>query len=162
MELINKKYVKMHKCDIFIQMVKAGATEKVQDNEKVEYFQTLLTNVINYEKETKSRIEEFYIPIEDIDINDAEVTREIIINALVYASISKNFKMIQKITPYLYAKNYKLSIGNKIIEYILEHGINVDEFIDGEEEKLIYNKEQETFSYGYIHNHYVKLERRKK
>ena len=27
----------MHKCDIFIQMVKAGATEKVQDNEKVEY-----------------------------------------------------------------------------------------------------------------------------
>ena len=162
MELANKNYVKMYKFDIFHEMVKAGATEKEQDDKKVEFFQNLLSVVMNYEKETRQHIEEFYIPVDDIDIKDTEVTRELIINALVYASITKDFKMVKEITPYLHAKRYKLSIGNKIMDYILEHGMTTEEFIDGESEKLIYNNQSGTLEYGYIHNHSVKLERRKK
>ena len=41
MELVNKKYVKMHKFDIFTEMVKVGATEKEQDDEKVAFFQKM-------------------------------------------------------------------------------------------------------------------------
>ena len=63
---------------------------------------------------------------------------------------------------YLYAKRYKISVGNEILDYILEHGMTPEEFIDGESEKLIYNSQTETLEYGYIHNHSVKLERRKK
>ena len=162
MELVNKNYAKMYKFSIFHEMVKAGATEKEQDDKKVEYLQNLLSVVMNYEKETHHHIEEFYIPIKDIDIKDAEVTREIIINALIYACDVKDFKMIEEITPYLYVKRYKLITGNKITDYILEHGISPDEYIDGESEKLIYNSQTGTLEYGYIHNHSVKLERRKK
>ena len=162
MELVNKNYVKMYKFNIFLEMVKAGATEQEQDDKKVEYFQNLLRTVMTYEKDTRQHIEDFYIPVKDIDIKDTEVTREIIINALVYASITKDFKMVKEITPYLYAKRYKISAGNEILDYILEHGMTPEEFIDGESEKLIYNSQTETLEYGYIHNHSVKLERRKK
>ena len=162
MELVNKNYVKMYKFNIFLEMVKAGATEQEQDDEKVEYFRNLLRTVMTYEKDTRQHIEDFYIPVKDIDIKDTEVTREIIINALVYASITKDFKMVKEITPYLYAKRYKISAGNEILDYILEHGMTPEEFIDGESEKLIYNSQTETLEYGYIHNHSVKLERRKK
>ena len=61
----------------------------------------------------------------------------------------------------LYVKRYKLITGNKITDYILEHGISPDEYIDGETEKLIYNSQTGTLEYGYIHNHSIKLERRK-
>lgn len=162
MELVNKNYVKMYKFDIFHEMVKAGATEKEQDDKKVEFFQNLLSVVMGYEKENHRHMEEFYVPVKDIDIKDADITREIIINALVYASITKDFKIVKEITPYLYAKRYKLCVGNEILDYILEHGMTPDEFIDGESEKLIFNSETNSLEYGYVHNHSVKLERRKK
>lgn len=161
MELVNKNYIKMYKFSIFTEMVKAGATEKEQDDKKVEFFQNLLSVVMNYEKETHQHIEEFYIPIKDIDINDIEITRETIVNALIYACDVKDFKMIEEITPYLYVKRYKLIIGNRITDYILEHGISPDEYIDGEKEKLIYNSQTNSLEFGYIHNHSIKLEKRK-
>ena len=104
----------------------------------------------------------FYVSVDDLDISDAEVTRQTIINALVYASITKDFHMVKEITPYLYCKRYKVVEGNDDLDYILEHGMDTDTFIDGEEEKLIYHPETESLEYGYIHNHSVKLERRKK
>ena len=73
-----------------------------------------------------------------------------------------NFKMVKEITPYLYAKRYKLCVVNEILDYILDHSMTPEEFIDGESEKLIYNSQTGTLEYGYIHNHSVKLERRKK
>jgi hypothetical protein len=72
MELVNKKYVRMHKFDIFTEMVKAGATEKVQDEERVSFFQNLLNVVMDYERNTKPRtyVEEFYVSVDDLDISD--------------------------------------------------------------------------------------------
>lgn len=164
MELVNKKYVKMHKFDIFTEMVNAGATEKEQDDEKVAFFQKMLNVVMEYERNTKPRtyVEEFYVSVDDLDISDAEITRDTIINAIVYASITKDFHMVKELTPYLYCKRYKVVVGNDDLDYILEHGMDTDTFIDGEEEKLIYHPETESLEYGYIHNHSVKLERRKK
>ena len=164
MELVNKKYVKMHKFDIFTEMVKVGATEEKQDEERVSFFQKMLNVVMEYERNTKPRtyVEEFYVSVDDLDISDAEITRDIIINALVYASITKDFHMVKEITPYLYCKRYKVVEGNDDLDYILEHGMDTDTFIDGEEEKLIYHPETESLEYGYIRNHSVKLERRKK
>ena len=164
MELVNKKYVKMHKFDIFTEMVKVGATEEKQDEERVSFFQKMLNVVMDYERNTKPRtyVEEFYVSVDDLDISDADVTRQTIINALVYASITKDFHMVKEITPYLYCKRYKVVVGNDVLDYILEHGMDTDTFIDGEEEKLIYHPETESLEYGYIHNHSVKLERRKK
>ena len=164
MELVNKKYVKMHKFDIFTEMVKVGANEEKQDEERVSFFQKMLNVVMEYERNTKPRtyVEEFYVSVDDLDISDAEITRDTIINAIVYASITKDFHMVKEITPYLYCKRYKVVEGNDDLDYILEHGMDTDTFIDGEEEKLIYHPNSETLEYGYIHNHSVKLERRKK
>ena len=164
MELVNKKYVKMHKFDIFTEMVKVGATEEKQDEERVSFFQKMLNVVMEYERNTKPRtyVEEFYVSVDDLDISDAEITRDTIINAIVYASITKDFHMVKELTPYLYCKRYKVVVGNDDLDYILEHGMDADTFIDGEEEKLIYHPETESLEYGYIHNHSVKLERRKK
>lgn len=164
MELVNKKYVKMHKFDIFTEMVKVGATEEKQDEERVSFFQKMLNVVMEYERNTKPRtyVEEFYVSVDDLDISDAEITRDTIINAIVYASITKDFHMVKELTPYLYCKRYKVVVGNDDLDYILEHGMDTDTFFDGEEEKLIYHPETESLEYGYIHNHSVKLERRKK
>ena len=164
MELVNKKYVKMYKFDIFTEMGKVGATEKEQDDEKVAFFQKMLNTVMDYERNSKHRtfVEEFYVSVDYIDIEDADVTRQTIINALVYASITKDFRMVKEITPYLYCKRYKVVHGNDVLDYILEHGMDTDTLIDGEEEKLIYHPNTESLEYGYIHNHSVKLERRKK
>lgn len=164
MELVNKKYVKMYKFDIFTEMVKAGATEEKQDEERVSFFQKMLNVVMEYERSINHRtpIEEFYVSVDDLDISDAEVTRDTIINAIMYACITKDFHMVKEITPYLYCKRYKVVMGNDDLDYILEHGMDTDTFIDGEEEKLIYHPETESLEYGYIHNHSVKLERRKK
>ena len=129
---------------------------------KVEYFKNLLNVVMNYEKETRRKIDDFYIPVKDIDITDTEITRETIIHALGYASITKEFHMVMAITPYLYAKSYKYSENNDILDYILEHAIPTQQYIDGEEEKLIFNSDNNSLEYGYIYNHNVKLERRKK
>lgn len=164
MELVNKKYVKMNKSDIFLQLVRAGATEKEQDVKKVNFFQNLLNVVMDYERTGKHRnyLEEFYLSIDDIDITDTEVTRETIVNALVYASITNDYSMVEKIKPYLYKKRYVVSIGNDILDYILEHGINIDELIDGENEKLIFNSNTNSLESGFIFEDSIKLERRKK
>ena len=70
--------------------------------------------------------------------------------------------MVKEITPYLYARSYKYSENNEILEYILKHAIPYNELIDGEEEQLIFNSETNSLEYGYIYDHGVKLERRKK
>ncbi len=164
MELVNKKYVRMHKFDIFTEMVKSGATEKEQDEERVSFFQNLLNVVMDYERNTKPRtyVEEFYVSVDDLDISDAEITRDTIVNALVYANITNDHIVAKQIVPYLYGKKYKYDEENAVLNYVLNHGIAPDEFIDGESEKLIFNRDLNCLEYGYIHNHSVKLERRKK
>ena len=159
MELVNKKYVKINKFNIFTQIVVSGANK-----EKVDFFQNLLNVVMNYERDSKHRefINEFYVSVDYINIYDTQITREIIMNALVYASLTSDFHMVKEITPYLYAKSYNYSDGNDTLDYILEHGISPDEYIDGEKERLIFNSDTNTFESGYIYNHDVKLERRKK
>lgn len=163
MELVNKKYVKMNKSDIFLQLVRAGATEEVQNIEKVNFFQNLLNVVMDYERSGKYRIylSDFYLKIDDIDIKDTEITRDTIVNALVYASITSDYSMVEKIKPYLYKKSYVVSIGNDILDYILEHGIGIDELIDGENEKLIFNSNTNSLEPGFIFEDSIKLERKK-
>lgn len=162
MELVNKKYVKMNKSDIFLQLVRAGATEEVQNVEKVNFFQNLLNVVMDYERSGKHRIylSDFYLKIDDIDIKDTEITRETILNALVYASIINDYSMVEKIKPYLYKKSYVVSIGNDILDYILEHGISIDELIDGENEKLIFNSNTNSLEPGFIFEDSITLERK--
>ena len=163
MELVNKKYVKMNKSDIFLQLVRAGATEEVQNIEKVNFVQNLLNVVMDYERSGKYRIylSDFYLKIDDIDIKDTEITRDTIVNALVYASITSDYSMVEKIKPYLYKKSYVVSIGNDILDYILEHGIGIDELIDGENEKLIFNSNTNSLEPGFIFEDSIKLERKK-
>ena len=163
MELVNKKYVKMNKSDIFLQLVRAGATEEVQNIEKVNFFQNLLNVVMDYERSGKYRIylSDFYLKIDDVDIKDTEITRDTIVNALVYASITSDYSMVEKIKPYLYKKSYVVSIGNDILDYILEHGIGIDELIDGENEKLIFNSNTNSLEPGFIFEDSIKLERKK-
>lgn len=162
MELVNKKYVKMNKSDIFLQLVRAGATEEVQNVEKVNFFQNLLNVVMAYERSGKHRIylSDFYLKIDDIDIKDTEITRDTIVNALVYASITSDYSMVEKIKPYLYKKSYVVSIGNDILDYILEHGISIDELIDGENEKLIFNSNTNSLEPGFIFEDSITLERK--
>lgn len=162
MELVNKKYVKMYKFDIFHEMVKAGATEETYDEDKVNFYQNVLHAVMNFESSRKHKtpIDEFYISVDDIDIKDAEVTRQTIVNALVYASMTNDFDMVEKIKPYLYKSKYIVSVGNEILDYILEHSMSADELIDGEKEKLIFNSNTNSLELGFIYDDGMKLERR--
>lgn len=162
MELVNKKYIKMHKFDIFHQMVKSGATEEQYDEEKVAFYQNILSVVMDYENSQKYRttLEDFYICVDDVDISDIEISRQTIINALVHAGINYDFDMVKRLTPYLYEKSYVADLNNDILAYALEYGMNTHEYIDGEKERLIFNFNTNSLEKGFIFDEGMKLERK--
>ena len=163
MELVNNKYVKKTKHDIFLQMVNAGSSEEDYDEEKVRFFQNLLNVAMSYENSFKhsAPIDYFYVSTDYIDKNDTTISRQIIINAIVYATIHQDFRMIKKLIPYLYSEKYIYSPNDQLLEYILENGMDIDEYIDGEKTKLIYNPSINEFEKGFIYGKERKLERKK-
>lgn len=164
MKLVSKNYVEMTKFDIFHQMVKAGDSEENYDEVKVNYFQNMLRVVMDHENATrhKTHVDYFYVPVDNIDLSNIGISRKLLLNALIYASVNSEYDMIKKIKPYLFLDKVDFSFDNDVINYALENGLPFEEYIDGEKERLIFNKDLNCLEYGYVYNHTVKLERRKK
>lgn len=168
MELVNKNYVKMTEFNIFHEMIKASDKK---DEEKYEFLQKLLQVVMKFKNNGRRHVEEFYVDIKYFPNETFEITRNTIMNALAYATINGDFDMIKEFPVLLYkdfhtipanyeetyAENTKETLG-----YILNHSISIEEYLDGEKERFVFNPETNSIEKDYIYNHNVKLERRKK
>lgn len=157
MNLVNYEYVKLDRCLIFYGIV--TATDDKNDD-KVDFFQKIIRTIMDYERANKTLINEFYIKISDIEtqehLKDIEITveRQMILNAILYAAYNMDIEMLQKLTATPIQK-HQLSqdeLGDNL-DYILNHSINLNEYINGEKERIVYDVKENKLEKAYIFKH---------
>lgn len=156
MNLVNHEYVKLSRFDIFLEIVEAS---EQNDDNKLEFFQEMYRTIMEYEKANRININEFHIRIDDIDNHEffksKEITieREIILNAILFAAYNNDIEILKQLTQ-IPINKYELSqdeLGENL-DYILTHSIDINEYIDGEEEQIIYNVKENKIEKAYIFN----------
>jgi len=152
LELVNKKFIKLDKFDIYGRLVKT--TENI-DNE---FISNLIRLFFDYEKENKCFIKEFYIHVNDtqfneiIDINNIPIRRDGIRNAALFAFLTNNLDLAKKLEEFIHKKIvYPYELGN-LLDYVLENSIDINEYYDGERKKIIYDEKSNKLEEGYIYS----------
>lgn len=156
MNLINKEYIKIDKLGIFSEILSASDKE---DKEKLIFFQKLLHTVMDYKKENKHNTETIYIRISDLKepeilkISEIPIERQTILNSILYATFNNDTDMIKKLISKTIMKNEVLpnELGDTL-DYVLAHSIDMNEYITGENERLIYSDKKNKLEKGYIYN----------
>lgn len=155
--LVNYEYVKLERFLIFLEIVEAA--ERNDDN-KMEFFQKIIRTIMDYEKANGIKMSEFYIKITDIENHEyfkkEEITieREIIQNAILFAAYNNDIEILKKLTQ-IPIQKYELSqeeVGENL-DYILNHSIDINEYISGEEERIVYDIKENKIEKTYIFNH---------
>jgi len=155
MELINNEYIKLDKLDIF-----GGQIEALEesDKQKGEYYSKLISSLLDYEKQKKKFIKSIYIDKEStfvkkfINLDDLTITRQTIINALLLSMMKNETHMILKLQPYLQKNKIFINELGDMLDYVLDHNIDINEYFNGEQAKIIYNEQENNFEKGYIYN----------
>lgn len=161
MELINNKYIKINRNDIFLGQAKAlNANNKVI----LKYYENLTKVLIDYEKETKEFVKEIYISKESkyichflLDFN-ISINRQSVLNALIFATLSNEVDITRKLSEIILNRDKDFEKSEKLLNYILNHSMDINEYIDGESERLIYNDVNNKFEKRLIYeNNNLKL-----
>lgn len=149
MELVNKKYIKLDKFDVYGRLVKSTGKE--------EYSANLIRLMFDFEKEKKYFIREFYLDKNSkkinklIDVNNLPIKRDIIRNAIIFAILSNNFDIAEKLKKFLFEiQVYPYELGD-LLDYVLENSIDINEYYNGEMTKIIYNENLNEIEQGYIY-----------
>ena len=157
MNLVNYEYVKLERFLIFFEIVEAA--ERNDDN-KMEFFQKIIRTIMDYEKANRIKMSEFYIKITDIENHEYFKTKEITIerqtiqNAILFAAYNNDIEILKKLTT-IPIQKYELSqeeVGENL-DYILNHSIDINEYISGEEERIVYDIKENKLEKTYIFNH---------
>lgn len=157
MNLVNYEYVKLDQFLIFSKIIEAS--EK-NDHNKLEFFQKIIRTIKKYEKINRTHINEFYIRISDIEnkgyfeTKEITVEREIILNAILFAAYNNDIEMLKSLTkiPIQKCELSAPELGANL-DYILNHSININEYIMGEEKQIVYNVNENKLEKAYIYNH---------
>jgi len=156
MKQVNYEYIKLNKYLIFLEIVKASDEE---DDKKLEFFQKIIRTILTYEKTNREHINEFYIRISDLEkqeylkIKEITVERQTILNAILFAVFNNDIETLKKLTSIPIHKNEipQSELGDNL-DYILNHSIDLNEYIMGENERIIYSDKKNTLEKGYIYN----------
>lgn len=152
MERINNNYIKVTKPDIFLQIAKESDSN---NSSKLAYFEDLITTILEYEKENNDHIYDIFLPISDfneIDLLYIPIKRQTIINAYLFANMNNELALSIKLKGLIAKKELNLKeLGNLEI-YILNHSMDLNEYIDGEAIRTIYNSKENKLENGYIFN----------
>lgn len=156
MSLINYEYMKLHRFLIFLEIVTAA--DKGDDN-KLEFFQKIIRTIMDYEKANGIHINDFYIRITELEqqeyLKEMEVTieRQTILNAILFAVYNNDIEMLNKIRliPIQKSQLSQSEVGENL-DYILNHSIDIEEYIMGEEERIVYNIKENKLEKRYIFN----------
>lgn len=141
MNRVNANYVRVDKMDL---LCKTG-------NDKSGVVQNLLNCALDYERDNNTYVGDFYVDVNGIYYSrlasayEFPVERESISNAFVYAGYENNLQMMLALRPYLEFDNIPVKKLGKLSDYILEHSMSLNDYFNGELEKLVFDEANHTF-----------------
>ena len=154
MERINKQYIKISRISIFSQQIIA---DEESNKLKKGYFEKITRVLLDYNKKERKFVKEIYIPVDSptiktlFNLSQIPITRESIVNATLQASLDNDFEKIKELQPFLLKSEILPSELGSLLEYVLENNISINEYLNGEWSKIIYNEEENKFEKKCIH-----------
>ena len=148
MELVNKEFAKVDKVDLFY-LTSDDSSKGVADK--------LLKDVLQYEKENNTYVGEFYLSTDGLyyhdlnNINKFIVSRKSLLNALNYAGYTLAWDIILKLQPFISKKQVFLEDLGNLSDYVMDHSMDFNEFCDGQEKKLIFDENSNSFKNDFIY-----------
>lgn len=152
MHLVSKHYIKLDgKFDIFTEIVKASDNG---EKRKLEFFQKLLNIIFdnknkNYDGGIYINIDSLFVP-NIFDLDKLQVTRETICNASLIALYNNELDIAQKLSFFFEKDSYNKEELGYLSTYILEHSMNIEEYLQEPRKEYIYNEDKESIELGYI------------
>ena len=156
MYLVNNEYIITTNFSMYCEIVKAA--DECNDN-KLEFFEKITRVIINYEQAKKEHIDEFYIRVSDLQklqyvkTQEIPIARQTILNAILFAAYNNDIEILKQLTQ-IPINKYELSqdeLGENL-DYILNHSMDINEYISGEEERFVYNINEHRIEKVYIFN----------
>ena len=148
MELVNKEFAKVDKVDLFY-LTTDDSSKGVADK--------LLKDVLQYEKENNTYVGEFYLSTDGLyyhdlnNVNKFMVSRKSLLNALNYAGYTLAWDVILKLQPFISKKQVFLEELGNLSDFVMNHSMNFNEFCDGQEKKLIFDENSNSFKNDFIY-----------
>lgn len=148
MELVNKEFAKVDKVDLFY-LTTDDSSKGVADK--------LLKDVLQYEKENNTYVGEFYISTDGLyyhdlnNVNKFMVSRKSLLNALNYAGYTLAWDVILKLQPFISKKQVFLEELGNLSDFVMDHSMDFNEFCDGQEKKLIFDENSNSFKNDFIY-----------
>ena len=161
MEAISKFYIKVDKTDLL-----EGIKSTIYRHGQVE---ELLGKLENYERNNNISVDSFYLCVvssyfkEVISAHDLSVKQDTILNAYLQSLFLGDTEVASRLS--LFLKNESTSsreLGCYLYNYVLGHSMSFDEFINGEEEQLLYDDDIGDFAMGCIRDPFGKPKTKKK
>ena len=151
MELVNKEFAKVDKVDLFYltsdDSSKGVADKLLKDVEG----KGILTNKGN------TYVGDFYISTDGLyyhDLNNVDkfmVSRKSLLNALNYAGYTLAWDIILKLQPFISKKQVFLEELGNLSDFVMDHSMDFNEFCDGQEKKLIFDENSNSFKNDFIY-----------
>lgn len=155
MEIINKNFIKLDKFFITQQII---ISSENKDSKKLDFFTNLFTAIINYQHSNRTNIDYIYISINDLKndnifkITDLPISRQSIINATLFAILNGDLDKIQELKKYFFKQKTYKSEMPKLFNYVLEHSMDINEYMDKEKIRFIYKEKESKLEKGYIYS----------
>ena len=127
-----------------------------KNNDKIVFFQKLLETVIEYEKKRKVHINNIYISIDSLNnpwifkISELPIKRQTLLNATLFAVYNGDMDIVKKMTSFFLENEMSTNELGGLVDYVLEHSMDMNEFIVGEKERIIYKEKESKLEKGYI------------
>lgn len=163
MEIVNKKYIRVKKSDIFVQEL-----PELYDKSKERqlFFEDMVSSILNSLKDPEGKgrrgsfiyIDEVYIPIESIrkydffEEQEFYVTKSTVVNATLFALINGEIETVLSLMKFLLKDKTFVNELGECKDYVLEHNININDYLNEEREKYIYNPIDKSINKGFIHS----------
>ena len=148
MELVNNDFAKVDKVDL-LYLTTDDSSKGVADK--------LLKDVLQYEKENNTYVGEFYLSTDSLyyhnlnNVNKFMVSRKSLLNALNYAGYTLAWDVILKLQPFISKKQVFLEELGNLSDFVMNHSMDFNEFCDGQEKKLIFDENSNSFKNDFIY-----------
>ena len=148
MELVNNDFAKVDKVDLFY-LTTEDSSKGVADK--------LLKDVLQYEKENNTYVGEFYLSTDGLyyhdlnNVNKFMVSRKSLLNALNYAGYTLAWDVILKLQPFISKKQVFLEELGNLSDFVMDYSMDFNEFCDGQEKKLIFDENSNSFKNDFIY-----------
>ena len=149
MELVNRKFAKVDKIDLLCIMVNQSIESSA--------VKKLITIINDYERLNKSYVGEFYLNTSGLcfhelnNISEFMVSRKVLSNAFMHAGYNHDLDVLFRLKSFVFKKQVSIKELGSLSDYVMEYGMNFDEFCDGQEQKLIFDESDNSFRYDFIY-----------